>query len=101
MKILFDNGTPAPLQRYLAGHTIDTAAKRGWQRLENGELLGQMERHGYEVLITTDQNMRYQQNLSGRNFAVIVLMRARWSLVQQWIDQIIEMIDDIREGEIR
>lgn len=101
MRILFDNGTPAPLRRYLAGHTVDTAAERGWQQLENGVLLDQVERHGYEVLITTDQNMRYQQNLSGRNFAVIVLMRARWSLVQQWIDQIVELIDDIRPGEFR
>ena len=101
MRILFDHGTPAPLRQHLAGHTVDTAAERGWQRLENGELLDQVERHGYEILITTDQNMRYQQNIAGRNFAVVVLMRARWSLVRQWIDQIVETIDDIRPGEFR
>ena len=101
MRILFDHGTPAPLRRHLDGHTVDTAAERGWQRLENGELLDRAERHGYEILVTTDQNMRYQQNFAGRNVAVVVLMRARWSLVRQWIDQIIVMIGDIRPGELR
>ena len=69
MRILFDHGTPAPLRQHLAGHTVDNAAEQGWQRLENGELLDQVERNGYEILITTDQNMRYQQNFAGRNFA--------------------------------
>ncbi len=67
----------------------------------NGELLDQAERYGYEVLVTTDQNMRYQQNLGGRNLAIIVLMRASWPLVQQWIEDILGLIDEIEPGEIR
>ena len=83
------------------GHTVDTAAERGWEQLGNGDLLDQAERHGYEVLVTTDQSMRYQQNLSGRSLAVVVLMRASWPLVQRWIGDILELIDEIRPGEIR
>ena len=60
MKILFDHGTPAPLRQHLVGHSVDTAASMGWERLQNGELLEQAQRHGYEVLVTTDQSMRYQ-----------------------------------------
>ena len=101
MKILFDQGTPAPLRQFLVGHTVDTAASRGWERLENGELLDQAERHGYEVLVTTDQNMRYQQNLGGQSLAIVVLMRASWPLVRQRIDDILGLIDEIRPGEIR
>ena len=65
MKILFDQGTPAPLRRYLAGHSVDTAYERGWSDLRNGDLLTEAEINGYDLLITTDQNMRYQQNLAG------------------------------------
>ena len=74
MKILFDQGTPAPLRPYLAGHSVDTAYERGWSNLSNGNLLDAMERDGYQLLITTDQNLRYQQNLADRKLAIIVLL---------------------------
>lgn len=60
MKILFDQGTPAPLRRHLAGHSIDIAYERRWSNLSNGDLLEAAERDGYQLLITTDQNLRYQ-----------------------------------------
>ena len=101
MKILFDHGTPAPLRQHLVGHSVDTAASMGWERLQNGELLDQAQRHGYEVLVTTDQSMRYQQNLSRRGLAIVVLMRASWPLIQQCIDEILGLIDEIRPSEIR
>ena len=62
MRLLFDQGTPGPLRRHLAGHSVDTVADRGWSDLDNGELIEKAEEDGYQVLITTDQNMRYQQN---------------------------------------
>jgi hypothetical protein len=61
MRILFDNGTPEPLIPYLAGHGVTTAIAAGWERLENGDLLSAAERAGFEVLLTTDKNIRYQQ----------------------------------------
>ncbi len=55
MRLLFDQGTPVPLRRYLTGHSVDTAADRGWSDLDNGDLLEKAEEDCYEVLITTDQ----------------------------------------------
>jgi hypothetical protein len=67
MLVLFDNGTPRTLARYLIDHhTVTEARARGWGELENGELLTVAEAAGFEVLVTTDRNLRYQQNLAGR-----------------------------------
>lgn len=74
MKILFDHGTPAPLQHHLGSHSVDRSAERGWELLENGELLRKAEEAGYEIIVTTHQSMRFQQNLSGRNLAIVVLL---------------------------
>jgi predicted nuclease of predicted toxin-antitoxin system len=82
MKILFDQGTPVPLRRSLAEHTVDTAYERGWSALTNGDLLAIAERDGYQVMITTDQNLRYQQNLVSRKIAIIVLMSTSWPRIQ-------------------
>ena len=72
MRILFDQGTPQPLRRYLAGHGVKTAAEMGWSNLDNGDLLRQAE-NSFDLLVTTDKNLRYQQNLQGRRLAIIVL----------------------------
>ena len=72
MRILFDQGTPIPLRRHLTGHVVDTAFERGWSNLKNGELLDAAERDGYGLLITTDQNLKHQQHLGGRQLAIIV-----------------------------
>jgi hypothetical protein len=61
MKILFDQGTPVPLRRYLEGHSVDTAFERGWSAIQNSHLLKMAEQNGYDLLVTTDQNMKYQQ----------------------------------------
>jgi len=74
MLVLFDNGTPRTLARYLIDHhTVTEARARGWQELGNGELLAEAETAGFEVLVTTDKNIRYQQNLTGRKIAIVVL----------------------------
>ena len=78
MKILFDHGTPAPLRGHILEHTVDTAAEKGWAELSNGELLDEAESEEYELLVTTDQSVRYQQNLSRRQIAIIVLRSNRW-----------------------
>lgn len=78
MKILFDQGTPVPLRRYLPGHAVDTAYERGWSALANGDLLTTAEQDGYEILITTDRNLCYQQNLADRQIAIVVLLSTSW-----------------------
>jgi len=66
MKILFDQGTPVPLRKLLPDHSIITAYERGWQTLENGDLIAAAEADGFDIIITTDQNLKYQQNLTDR-----------------------------------
>ncbi len=64
MRILFDQGTPAPLRRALPLHNVETSFERGWSTLVNGELLSAAEAAGFDVLVTTDMNLRYQQDLT-------------------------------------
>ena len=88
MRILFDQGTPVPLRRYLTSHVVDTAFERGWSALHNGALLNSAEQEGYDLLITTDQNLRYQQRLADRQLSIIVLLSTSWPRMQLRIDTI-------------
>ena len=88
MRILFDQGTPVPLRRYLTSHVVDTAFERGWSALHNGALLDVAEQEGYELLMTTDQNLRYQQRLADRQLAIIVLLSTSWPRIQLRVDMI-------------
>ena len=64
MKLLFDRDAPARLRRHLPEHSVDTLAEKGWFGKDNGELLDLAEREGYEALVTSGQNFRYQQSLA-------------------------------------
>jgi hypothetical protein len=66
MRILFDRGTPSGIARALAGHDVTEAIERGWDKISNGELLKVAEAAGFDVLLSTDKGIRYQQNLMGR-----------------------------------
>src|SRR2546428_14187889 len=78
MRVLFDQATPVPIRAFLIGHTVRTAAQQHWDTLKNGDLLTAAEREGFEVFLTTDKNMLYQQNMAGRTIAVVGIG------VQQW-----------------
>ncbi len=95
MKILFDQGVPVPLRRHLLGHTVTTAYEQGWSNLTNGKLLEAAEQAGYELLITTDQNLHHQQNLVGRPLAVLVLLSTSWPRIQLRIGEICKAVDAI------
>ena len=82
MKILFDQGTPAPLRHALAGHAVSTAYELGWASLTNGDLLDAAEQN-FDVLVTTDQNLPYQQNLTGRRLAVLILPTTSWPVLKK------------------
>ena len=82
MKILFDQGTPAPLRNALPGHAVSTAYEMGWASLSNGDLLDAAER-SFDVLVTTDQNLSYQQNLTGRRLAVLILPTTSWPVLKK------------------
>src|SRR5665213_3325607 len=97
MKILFDHGTPAPLRRQLAGHEISTTYEMAWAKLNNGDLLAAAEK-SFDAFITTDQNLRYQQNLSGRKLAILVLPTTSWPRIKKHIGQIAEAVRKMQTG---
>jgi hypothetical protein len=98
MKILFDNGTPNPIARSLAGHDVSFARQIGWHELKNGELLQQAEAAGFDLLLTSDKNIRYQQNLSGRKIAIIVLGNQQWPRVRRHLTRIAAAVDAAQPG---
>ena len=101
MKILLDQGTPAPLRRFLQEHSVDTAFEMGWFDLRNGELLDRAEESGYELLITTDQQLRHQQNLASRKLAILVLLSTSWLRIQTRVDEITEAINQMQPSDYR
>lgn len=82
MLILFDNGTPRGLATWLVNHTVEEARDRGWEELSNGDLIEAAEQAGFDVLVTTDKNIRHQQNLSKRSIALVVLEHSQWPMVK-------------------
>jgi hypothetical protein len=92
MRTLFDHGTPAPLAALLVGHPVSKAKDLGWDTLTNGDLLKAAENAGFQIFLTTDKNIRYQQNLAGRTIAILVLGSSRWSTVRRYIDRVVEAI---------
>ena len=76
-----DQNVPRPLARLLVGHRVQTTDQRGWGTLSNGDLLSAAEQAGFQVMITADLNIRYQQNLSARVIALVVLSTNAWPVV--------------------
>ena len=99
MQILFDQGTPVPLRRSLTGHVVATAYELGWSTVTNGDLIRLAEQEGYELLITTDTNLRYQQNLRSRSIAILVLTTTSWPRIRQFTTEIQAVVDAISEGD--
>ena len=98
MRILFDQGTPVPIAAYFPEHTVRTTLQEGWDRLANGDLLLAAEAAGYQILLTTDNNLGYQQNLKSRKIAIVVINRNRWRLVQRMIRKIVIAVNTAEPG---
>ena len=97
MRILFDQRTPVPLRRYLPGHTVSTAYEMGWSNLTNGDLLAKAESL-FDWMLTTDQNLRYQQNLQGRKLAIVVLPTTSWPEIQKRTSEVASAISGMKPG---
>lgn len=98
MRVLFDQGTPEPLRHSLTHHEVVTAFERGWSKLKNGELLDAAEADDFAVLVTADLNLKYQQNLKGRQIAVVVLATPSWPRLQRVIPLIVRAIEQAAAG---
>ncbi len=100
MRVLFDQGTPRPLRQFLVGHEVKTSAELGWSELKNGALLKAAE-GAFDVFLTTDKNLHYQQNLSGRRLAILVLPLPNWNVVKLHVAEVLQAVNAARPGEYR
>src|SRR5580692_9380935 len=98
MLIFFDNGTPRGLARFLAGHAVEEARARGWEELSDGELIDVAEQAGFALLVTTDKNIRYQQNLETRKIALVVLEHSQWPMVKLVAETIVAAVNAAEPG---
>ena len=97
MRVLLDQGVPAPLRHALAGHDVSTAAEMGWSELDNGSLLVAAER-SFDAFVTTDQNLGYQQNLANRRLAILVLPTTSWPRLRAHAPRIAAAVGALRPG---
>ena len=98
MRILFDQGTPVPARHYLSHHAVSISAELGWARLQNGDLLNTAERAGFDLLLTTDKNLRYQQNLKERTIAIVVIGHSQWPALKPHMRRVVEAVDAATPG---
>jgi hypothetical protein len=98
LRILFDQGTPIPLRHALDQHVVSTAYELGWALLKNGALLNAAEKQ-FDLLVTTDKNLRYQQNLVGRRLAILVLPYASWPKLQKHLVKIANAVEAIKPND--
>ena len=82
----------------MTDHIVEEARSRGWDTLGNGELLDAAEAAGFDVFVTTDRNIRYQQNLTGRKIAIIVIDKARWRLIRRRLPEIAAAVAAAERG---
>jgi hypothetical protein len=83
----------------IVGHTVSTAHDMGWSEIDNGSLLSAAERE-FDAIITTDQNLRYQQNLAGRRLAILVLPTTNWRQIRVHETQILAALAGLNPGDI-
>jgi hypothetical protein len=100
VKVLFDHGTPVPLRHALDKHVVSTAYEMGWSTLDNRSLLKMAEKE-FDVLVTTDQSIRFQQNLAGCHLAVLVLPTTSWPKIQAHLNLVTQALDSLRAGDLR
>ena len=98
MLILFDHGTPRSIARSLQGHTVIEAVERGWDRLNNGALLKVAEEAGFDLFLSTDKNILYQQNLKDRRIAIVILGNSQRPAVHRYIGRVIAAVNAAAPG---
>lgn len=101
MRVLFDHNVPRKLSASLLEHEVVTAVEMGWAALENGELLQIAEEAGFAVMVTADKNLSYQQNLSHRTLALVVLSTNNWNILRQNPGSVVLAVQAATPGSIQ
>lgn len=100
-RVLLDENMPLGLARMLHEHDVQHVLRLGWDGVENGDLIAKAEQDGFEVIVTGDQNLRYQQNLRGRELAIVVLSTNRWIDIQRSSETVVEAVDRAEAGSFQ
>ena len=100
MRILLDHNVPVPLRSWFIGHQVETAYERGWAELTNGVLLQMAEEAGFDVMITSDKGIRYQQNLAGRRLALVVISTNDWTRIRKSKSVVVAAISETLPGSL-
>jgi hypothetical protein len=98
MKILFDQATPVPNRGFPRGHLVRTAAQQGWDKLRNGDLLSVAEQDNFDLILTTDRNMGYQQILKDRKIAIVVIDVQQWPKLRPHVQAVVDAINAAMPG---
>ena len=98
MRVLFDQSTPVPIRPFLKGHNVRTAAPQGWDTLTNGALLNPAEEAGFDVFVTPDKNIRYQQNLQRRRIAIVVIGTPQWPVLRLHVERVVAVVNPATQG---
>ncbi len=101
MKVLLDQNLDRRLRKHLGSHEVFTASYKGWQALKNGQLLDVAEREGFDVLVTGDQTLSYEQNLTGRRLAIVALSSVEWRIVRVYLQRIVAAVDGALPGSFQ
>lgn len=101
MRVLLDEDVPHPLVRALPDHDVRTVAGLGWSGIKNGELLNLVDKNQFDVFLTGDKNLRKQQRLKNRPFAVVVLSAINWTVIRKHLPTIAQAVDTARPGTVR
>ncbi len=99
-RVLLDHNVPSPLAGFLSAYDIKLADEMGWAKFQNGELLRAAEQAGFEVLLSGDQTIKYEQNMAGRTIGVVAMSDNHWNIVKDYIDDIIEAVESVQPGEV-
>lgn len=100
MRILLDECLPLPMRDYLTGHECVAVSDRGWKGIKNGELLRLAEGQ-FDLFLTSDQSIRYQQNLSGRRIPILELSTNDLRRIVAAASSLQSAIERIKAGEFR
>jgi hypothetical protein len=101
VKVLLDENLDRRLRTNLDPHQVFTAGYKGWSGVKNGRLLKAAEDDGFDVLVTGDQTLPYEQNLGERHLAVVVLFTVEWRLLRHHLPKIWEAVTHASPGSVQ
>jgi predicted nuclease of predicted toxin-antitoxin system len=98
LRVLLDQNAPLGLRKHLKEHDVVTARYMGWEGASNGDLIAAAEEHGFDILVTTDKNLQYQQNMTGRRIAIVVLETNHWATIKQDPARVVDAVNGCAPG---